>query len=81
MDEQIRAALLTLDFVESVKVDKIPKMKTITKKYHKLAPTHHPDKPGKDGEIVKEIRMVLFLKKRWQGKLFMNFRSLISSKT
>ena len=55
MNQQVKKALLTLGFVESVEVDKIPKMKTITKKYHKLALIHHPDKPGGDGEVFKEI--------------------------
>lgn len=58
MDENLRAALVTLGFVESVKKnDQIPKMKTVTKKYHKLAMMYHPDRLGGDGDqkVFKEI--------------------------
>jgi DnaJ-class molecular chaperone len=33
----------------------LPKLKFITKKYHKLAQLHHPDRPGGDGEVFKPI--------------------------
>ena len=55
MDIKIREALTTLGFVESLKDGKVPKLKVITKMYHKLAFAHHPDKPGGDGELFKVI--------------------------
>jgi DnaJ-class molecular chaperone len=63
MDENLRAALATLGFVESVKIDQIPKMKTVTKKYHKLAMIYHPDRLGGDGDqkVFKEISAAYLL--------------------
>ena len=55
MDDKVKSALEVLGFVESVKVGKIPKMKYVTKKYHKLAMIHHPDRPGADDETFKKI--------------------------
>ena len=48
--------MVILGFVESEKVEKLPKMKFITKKYHKLAMIHHPDRPGGGNqELFKKI--------------------------
>ena len=55
MDGKIKAALVTLGLVESGAVEKVPKMKYIKKKYYKLALLHHPDKPGGNGDLFKEI--------------------------
>ena len=55
MNLKIKIALEILGFHESLKVGKIPKMKSVTKKYHKLARLHHPDKPGGDDAVFKPI--------------------------
>jgi DnaJ-class molecular chaperone len=56
MEEKLKAALVVLGFVESATVEKMPKLKVITKMYHKLAMLHHPDRnPGCDEAIFKEI--------------------------
>ena len=55
MDLKIKKALEILGFEESAKVGKLPKMKDVKKKFHKLALTHHPDKPGGNGEVFKEM--------------------------
>ena len=55
MEIKIKNALLILGFAESLKADKMPKLKTVTKKYHKLAHLHHPDKNPGDEEKFKEI--------------------------
>ena len=56
MDDKIKAALTCLGFEESVKVEKVPKLKVVTKMYHKLALKHHPDRPGEnDDELFKKI--------------------------
>ena len=56
MDDKIKAALSCLGFVESVKTEKMPKLKVVTKKYHKLALLHHPDRPGvNEDRPFKEI--------------------------
>ena len=56
MEEKLKAALVVLGFVESATVEKKPKLKVITKMYHKLAMLHHPDRnPGCDEAIFKEI--------------------------
>jgi hypothetical protein len=39
MDGQLKEALVSLGFVESVKAGKVQKFKIITKMYHKLALT------------------------------------------
>ena len=51
MDGKLREALVSLGFMESVKAGKVPKFKTITKMYHKLALIHHPDRPGGNGDL------------------------------
>ena len=57
MMDKIKAALTCLGFLESVKAEKMPKLSVITKKYHKLALAHHPDRKNGDGdeERFKEI--------------------------
>ena len=57
----MKAALLILGFEESVQAEKFPQLKTITKKYHKLAMVHHPDRPGGNGELFKEISAAYLL--------------------
>jgi curved DNA-binding protein CbpA len=75
MDGKVKAALDVLGFVESNRVEKLPKFKYITKKYHKLAMIHHPDRPGGNEEVFKEIsEAYLFLggffeQKRKEGNL------------
>ena len=55
MDPQIKAALELLGFVESVNAGKLPMMKCVNKKYHKLAKLHHPDRKGGNSEVFKKI--------------------------
>ena len=55
MDLKIKRALEILGFEENAKVGKLPKMKAVKKKFHKLALTHHPDKPGGNGDVFKEM--------------------------
>ena len=55
MDPKIKSALEVLGFHECAKVGKLPKLKEVTKVFHKLAMVHHPDKPGGDGEVFKPI--------------------------
>ena len=54
MDEKIRAALSVLGFKDSYTIQKVPKMKEVTKKFHKLALANHPDKGG-DEEVCKKV--------------------------
>ena len=54
MDEKIRAALSVLGFKDSYTIEKVPKMKEVTKKFHKLALANHPDKGG-DEEVCKKV--------------------------
>ena len=55
MDPIIKRALEILGFEESAQAGKLPKMKSVKKKFHKLALIHHPDKPGGDDEVFKEM--------------------------
>ena len=51
----MKASLVVLGFVECGKVEKLPKFHCITKKFHKLAMVHHPDKPGGNDDVFKKI--------------------------
>ena len=55
MDVKIQEALRILGFELSAQEGKIPKMKYVSKKYHKLAMMHHPDRPGGDEKVFKPI--------------------------
>ena len=55
MDGKVKAALVVLGFTECGEVEKLPKFHFITKKFHKLAMIHHPDKPGGNDDVFKGI--------------------------
>ena len=69
MDGKVKAALVVLGLDEN---GKLPKFKHITKKYHKLAMLHHPDRPGVDGEFFKEISEAY----RLLGEIFEEHRNV-----
>ena len=68
MDGKLKEALVSLGFVESVKAGKVPKFKTITKMYHKLALIHHPDRPGGNGDFSrKSVQPTFWLVNIWRS--------------
>ena len=50
----MRDALNVLGFKDSFEIGKVPKMKDVAKKFHKLALVNHPDKGG-DEELCKKV--------------------------
>ena len=54
MDSELIRALDLLGFEQSSYGEKVPKLKFVTKKYHKLVQKNHPDKGG-DEELCKKI--------------------------
>ena len=54
MDSELMKALEILGFEQSSYAEKVPKLKFVTKKYHRLLQKNHPDKGG-DEELCKKI--------------------------
>ena len=53
MDISIKEALITLGLI--CNTNHPPKMKLITKHFHKLSLIHHPDRVGGDTEAYQKI--------------------------